>query len=251
MANTFFSVIIPSFNSGKSILACLRSLELQIDQDFEVILIDDCSTDNSFEMANEKIIKTFSYYRVLQNKENYGVSHTRNLGINNANGEYLVFLDSDDTFHPEKLAILREVFINKYIQFLFHPYTYSDFSGVEVKKIQKINKNSLKIRNQIQTSCVAIKKSSIKFFDTSMSHCEDYDLWLRLSKHMDIYKLNRPLTRLGRPQLTEGGLSGNVKAMRKGEREALRNNFSGIELLVLLLFSYLKKFRRMVFKHVE
>lgn len=92
-----FSVVVPYFNSSKTLRETLKSLEQQ-NENFEVILIDDGSTDNSFKIAQEfkKKIKNIFY---LKNKKNLGVSISRNKGIKNSKGKYIIFLDSDDTLN--------------------------------------------------------------------------------------------------------------------------------------------------------
>ena len=99
------SVIIPVYNVEKYIEDCLNSILVQTLKDFEIICIDDCSTDNSLQ-----IIETYTHkdkrIKILKNKKNEGPSYTRNIGIEMAQGEYIYFLDSDDMIEKNALQEL-------------------------------------------------------------------------------------------------------------------------------------------------
>ena len=101
------SVIVPVYNTEKYLNKCLDSILAQTFTDFELILIDDGSTDNSGKICDEYAEKD-SRVKVFH-KENGGVSRARNLGIDNASGEYLSFIDSDDFVRPEMYAELIAV----------------------------------------------------------------------------------------------------------------------------------------------
>lgn len=109
----FLSIVIPIYNGAKHITNCLNSIwaqELCAD-DYEVICVDDCSTDNTVEVLN-KISKGNKNLRVIRNKANRRAGGSRNHGVLEAKGEYIVFIDSDDYFHPgslqEAISYLRK-----------------------------------------------------------------------------------------------------------------------------------------------
>lgn len=102
------SIIIPVYNVAPYIKRCLDSIVAQTFQDFECILVDDCGTDNSVEIA-QQFIKNYHgkiQFRVIHHKINIGLSGARNTGIQEATGEWLYFLDSDDSIIPDCIAIL-------------------------------------------------------------------------------------------------------------------------------------------------
>lgn len=106
------SIIIPIYNSYKLIGRCLKSLENQTNKNFEVIFIDDCSTDNSYENLKEKL-REFSFdYQIHRNHKNSGPGISRNNGIENSRAKYLTFIDSDDyvseTFIEKIENIIKE-----------------------------------------------------------------------------------------------------------------------------------------------
>lgn len=100
----YFSIIIPVYNASSYIKKCLSSIKSQSFSDFEVLLINDGSTDNSLEIINQEINED-SRFKVIT-KPNSGVSATRNLGLSKATGNYIIFVDADDWIEPTLLEEL-------------------------------------------------------------------------------------------------------------------------------------------------
>ncbi len=98
------SIIVPVYNAEKYLDRCIKSIINQTYNDLDIILINDGSKDNSFKICNE-YMKKDKRIRVF-NKDNSGVSDTRNYGIENANGEYIVFIDSDDYIDKDYIKVL-------------------------------------------------------------------------------------------------------------------------------------------------
>ena len=106
MKSPDISIIVPVYNSGKWLNRCIDSILAQTYADFEVLLINDGSTDNSPAICDEYAARD-SRIRVFH-KPNSGVSASRNLGISNSNGEYITFVDSDDWIDAEYLECLHD-----------------------------------------------------------------------------------------------------------------------------------------------
>lgn len=104
------SVIVPIYNAGDFLAPCIRSVLGQTFADFELLLIDDASNDDSL-----AVCRSFDdpRIRVLRNDRNCGVSASRNVGIDNARAKFLTFLDADDTLHPEFLRVLYDTCVSK------------------------------------------------------------------------------------------------------------------------------------------
>ena len=119
-----FSVIVPVYNASKSIERCVNSICESGQEDVEIILVDDCSTDDSHAKCLE-LGTRYSQVRVFKNQENKGVSHTRNVAIANSIGKYLLFVDSDDYVAKEYVPIFR-VLIEKGVQFAVCGYKNHD-----------------------------------------------------------------------------------------------------------------------------
>ena len=105
MTTPFFSIIIPVYNVAGYLEKSISSIKNQSFSDFECILIDDGSTDNSPTICDE-LVKNDSRFHVIH-KKNEGVAVARNIGIEKSSGEYILFLDSDDTF---ELNLLENIF---------------------------------------------------------------------------------------------------------------------------------------------
>ena len=103
----FISIIMPVYKSEKYIVKCVESVIAQTFTDFELLLVDDCSPDNSGKICDE-FAKKDSRIKVIHIPENGGVSNARNTAMNMVNGEYLCFLDSDDYFDNNMLEVLAE-----------------------------------------------------------------------------------------------------------------------------------------------
>lgn len=100
MENGLVSVIMPSWNTGKFIAESIQSVINQTYKNWELIIVDDCSTDNT-----DEIVGKFTDIRIkyLKNEKNSGAALTRNRALREAKGEWIAFLDSDDLWKPEKL----------------------------------------------------------------------------------------------------------------------------------------------------
>lgn len=105
------SVIVPVYNVENYIEACIQSLLSQSYDDFEIIIVDDGSKDSSIERAHE-ITKNIDKVRIIT-KVNGGLSDARNFGIEHSNGEYLAFIDSDDTIHPDMLEVMMRKILDE------------------------------------------------------------------------------------------------------------------------------------------
>lgn len=100
------SVIIPVYNVAEYISECIQSLAAQTFRDFEIILVDDCGTDNSIEIAAQELSSIDIPHKILHHTHNRGLSAARNTGLSSATGDYVYFLDSDDYITPDCLEKL-------------------------------------------------------------------------------------------------------------------------------------------------
>lgn len=103
-----FSVIVPAYNSEQFLSICIRSVLSQTEPDFELLIVDDGSSDNTLSIL-QKVSQTDSRIKVFH-QENKGHTGARNTGLENATGNYVLFLDSDDGLEPDVLKRCKEVF---------------------------------------------------------------------------------------------------------------------------------------------
>jgi teichuronic acid biosynthesis glycosyltransferase TuaG len=247
-----FSVIIPMYNSKNTIIGTLDSVINQTYKDFEIILADDGSFDGTDQIINDFFKNQNVPYKYIYQK-NQGASAARNRGINEAKGEYIAFLDSDDMWHPQKLEIVSNILLDDSINVIGHGHTLdNNFSNTyKVFNLRKISFAKLLMKNFAVTPSIVVKKDICDYFDESMRYTEDHELWLRLALKHEIYYFDLPLTLLGREQLSKGGLSANRWEMRKGELQmyvnvSKRKRILTLFLPLLFLFSLLKHFRNYI-----
>lgn len=119
-----FSLIVPFYNVEKYIGKCLDSIEAQIYRDFEVILVDDGSQDDTGRIVDAFILGKEKHYRLLKQK-NCGLSGARNNAMKSAKGEYLIFIDSDDWIAPDYLSSMESI-IRKYSPDIIRSACYRD-----------------------------------------------------------------------------------------------------------------------------
>ncbi len=229
--NETFSVVIPAYNAEKTIEACLASVVAQTLPPLEVLVVDDHSRDGT-QAAVQRCEGQFAaagirleYIRLAQNA---GPSTARNKGIRMAKGGYIAFLDSDDTWHKDKLAIVDRYMSCSSAGLVCHAYTEEPTFNISTSgggyEAKSLSIYRMLLRNPAQTSCAVVRKQHALAFDETMRHCEDYDFWMRIAERAPVLSLvGDPLTRLGRPQLTAGGLSGNTARMRVGEARVYFN----------------------------
>jgi len=253
------SIIIPCYNSEKTIQRTLHSVVQQIYKNYEVVIVDDGSTDGT-----KKVIYSFLKNRDIKYEyiyqKNSGPSSARNNGVSHARGEYVAFLDSDDTWHRDKLSIQMTLIEEKQLNFLGATYQYDEFNYNQKLDVMlnKFNFYQLLIKTRFSTPGVVMKKDffiELGGFDEEMKYAEDNDLWLKASLKADLYLIIVPkLVRLHKKAYGESGLSSNMIGMYLGELYSLKKlrkqkNLKIFQYHFLVFFSTIKLFRR-VFKNI-
>jgi glycosyltransferase involved in cell wall biosynthesis len=195
------SIIIPTYNRSQLIVRAVKSVLNQTYQDFELIIVDDASTDNTEEVINSFNDKRIRYIRHEKNK---GEAAARNTGIKTAGCNYIAYQDSDDEWLPEKLAKQMKLLENAspevgviYTGFWKtenHRRTYIPFSWVRQKN-GDIHKELLK-GNFIGSPVALIKKEcfdKVGLFDERLRNLVDWEMWLRISKRYHFRCVDEPL----------------------------------------------------------
>lgn len=238
-----FSVIIPAYNAAASITGAIHSCLNQSMKPLEIIIVDDCSTDETVIVVEDVQGRYRGECSIIlkSTSRNSGPSNARNLGWNSAKGEFIAFLDSDDQWHSQKLercnTILQE---HSDIMVLGHSNEYLPKS-INVRRVSKL---SILARNFTITPNLIVRSDVQERFDEKMRYTEDHDLILRISEEYPIYTLmcaGIP-TSLGRKPMTTGGLSGNRLRMRLGELHMYRKfltrdlkSFSRLPLVAIIV----------------
>lgn len=187
------SVIIPTYNRGSLISRAVESVLAQTFTDYELIVVDDGSTDQTQQVL-AKFKKRIRY--IFQ--ENSGVSAARNHGIREATGEYIAFLDSDDYWIPDKLSQQVKVLdnhLNFGIVYTRMPIINEngDVVGMKPSGISGQNfEELLEVWGDIPTSTVMTRKECFEkagLFDTELNTMEDIDMWLRIARFYDLFEI--------------------------------------------------------------
>ncbi|MBO2640742.1 MULTISPECIES: glycosyltransferase family 2 protein [Shewanella] len=194
------SVIVPVYNRSHIIKRTLISIREQSYKNIEVIVVDDCSNDSD---KLREIIKSFSDINIIytRHSQNLHGGASRNTGIRLAKGEYVAFLDSDDSWHPKKLEICLNYIEEKNVDFVYSQVEkIGNQSGI-VPSFSILKNESytdyLLVRNgSIQTSTIFIKRELLDYvvFDPELKRFQDYDFVLKLELNCNTsFFIARPL----------------------------------------------------------
>lgn len=192
------STIIPTFNRSRLLPRAVASVLDQTFQDFELVIVDDGSTDETF-----GIVKAFDDPRIRYIfQPNHGVSSARNLGIRNSEGTFLAFLDSDDEWMPAKLEKQLEALEDNPGYMIVHTDEIWIRNGRRLNQKHKHRKYGGWVFLRCLPLCV-ISPSSILLhrkvfsdignFNEKLPVCEDYEMWLRMASKYPVLFLDQPL----------------------------------------------------------
>ena len=196
------SIITPAFNSESFIAETINSVISQTYQNWEMIIVDDCSTDNT-----KNIIRSFQEkdgrIRLIENETNKGSAYSRNLALRNATGRWIAFLDSDDLWLPEKLEKQIEFMTKNNYRFSYTKYSEidenSNDNGIYLSGPKVITKN--KMFAYCWPGCLTIMYDAkfvglIQTVDIKIN--EEYALWIKVSKKTNCHLLEENLAKYRR-----------------------------------------------------
>jgi len=197
MKNDFITVVIPTYNRVTFLKDAIDSVLAQTFLDFELIVVDDGSTDDT-----PKLLSSYNNKVRVITQTNQGPSAARNRGIETAKGEWIAFLDSDDVWKPDKLK--------KQVQFITdNPDTkICQTEEVWIRNGKRVNPRKKHEMHSgwiyekclplciVSPSSVMIRQDvfeKVGLFDETMPACEDYDLWLRIAPHYPVFLVREQL----------------------------------------------------------
>jgi glycosyltransferase involved in cell wall biosynthesis len=197
MNTPFVSVIIPTYNRAWSLKKAIDSVLEQDYKNFELIVVDDGSTDET-----EALVSEYTKSVKFVQQPNLGVSAARNKGISISSGSLISFLDSDDYWEPKKLSTQVEFFNANPDALICQTEETWIRNGKRVNPKQKHKKQSGMIFIPslalclVSPSAVMMRKilfAKVDVFDESLPACEDYDLWLRITCRYPVHLIDTPL----------------------------------------------------------
>lgn len=216
------SVIIPTYNCAHLVSQAVESVLDQTYRDFELIVINDGSTDDT-----EQVLPSFGSKIRLITQENLGVAEARNTGIRNAYGEYIAFLDADDLWLPSKLDYQITFLESRpdvdvaYCDIYVIDEDGQVFSYMTAHHSGNII-SSLLLKNIVvgSASAVVIHRRCFEktgLFDPELEALEDWDMWLRLALHFQFGYVSHPLAKVRKQEMGR-----NRAAGVDGQRQALQ-----------------------------
>lgn len=249
------SIILPVYNAELHLKYTIDSILKQTYNNFELIVIDDCSTDSSYDIINEFMQNDnrISYYKLEKNSG--GPATPRNYGINKAKNSLIAFVDSDDIWHPNKLEIQYNFLkSDSNIKFVSSFKTYKKFNRDLLSNLFSfsiLNYKDLLNKNFINNSSVLIYKKYLQPFDVCNEFIaiEDAKQWLDITrKGTNCYLIHLPLIYYRK---VENSLSNN-KCKMLNKRILLLNNYINQYIIyfniIIFLFYSLFNFRKPIFK---
>jgi glycosyltransferase involved in cell wall biosynthesis len=245
------TIIIPCFNYGKFLPFTLDSIIQQTYPNWECIIVNDGSTDNTEAVAQEYTIRDNRIKYVFQ--VNSGLSAARNTGIKESKGEYLQFIDADDLIEPKKLEEQINFFKEKPSYDIIYGsvrYFRTQFPAERLYSMNRINKkwmpnvsgNGFKVlkflfeRNIMAANCPLVKKSVFEIvglFNENLKYLEDWEFWIRCAiNNLNFYYLDKPGT-LALVRIHSKSMSNNIWDMRSIELEIKKDLTDKIQDLEL------------------
>lgn len=233
MREPLVSVVIPSFNYGHLVGEAVDSVLAQTYPNVEIIVVDDGSTDDT----RERLAKYGDRIR-YHYQPNAGLSAARNTGIGLAKGQFIALLDSDDAFHPDKLALQMEV-LTKYPNvglvgtdsFSDEPIEWASVRPDDIDSAtETVTLDQTVIKAQFAPSSVLARRECFELaglFDTDLKSVEDRDMWIRIAARLPLATIHWPLTWY---RQTPGSMSRNAAKMEHFEHVVLRKAFAMPEL---------------------
>ncbi len=233
------SIIIPTYNRAKILPRAINSILGQSYKDFELIVVDDCSSDNT-----DDVMKSFTDPRIryIKHAQNKGGAAARNTGIKSAQREYVAFLDSDDEWQSEKLTkqVFKIVNSSDETGLVFCLFKTID-SVKKDERLYSVYKNEatqakILTRNFIGTfSVVLIKKKFLDMVggvDESLTSCQDWDLYVRLSRVCQFDFMNEALVKYYSSR-SKNQISHNKRAIVLGYTRFIEKNKQELNALTV------------------
>lgn len=259
--NASISVVIPCYNCSVVIERAVNSVLNQTLQPIEIIFVDDCSSDETLNVIRALNFEDTLIIRVISLPENSGPAHARNVGLDVATGNYIAFLDSDDTWHPDKLKTQYGVMAaDQSIALSGHrvceSYASANNFHMNSQAIENVSLLSMFFKNKFNTPSVMIKQTTERFPE-ELRYAEDYALWLNIaSSGSRVVYISEVLAFVHKPFYGSSGLSASLKKMHSCEINVLKNfqnSYPRYFILIefAILFAKIKYLRRLIITRIR
>jgi glycosyltransferase involved in cell wall biosynthesis len=254
----FFSVIIPVYNKEKYAQAAVKSVLNQTFTDFELIIVNDCSTDNSRKEVSKIISEQI---KIIEHLENKGLSASRNTGIKNATGNFIAFLDADDEWKPDFLATIKSL-ISTFPEAQLFATNYEELyaDGIKIIHNQKLSKlgNNFLVDDFFELNLgkpiyfpgsLCVKKTvfdEIGYFDEKITYSEDVDFNIRTNLKFKLAYSTKALvtyTMFSENQITNSSVKNKIFPDLNQYEIYTENKFSLKKYLDFNRYIFARKFK--------
>jgi len=243
------SVVIPHYNALDTISRSVESVISQTLPVREIIIVDDASADFA---ALVQLVEHFSSkikINLIPLAVNSGAANARNVGVANSSSMYIAFLDSDDVWHPQKIAVQYRYMQENPVNLTAHGYIFDlqqqPFTELNDLSVEVVGKGRFMWGNPLFTPTVMVRKDRFIGFDKRFRRVDDYKCW-----YENLYSGNHNLLNLKmaggyKPAIGASGLTASARLMHKSYIEVLRSlrkegRMTFAEYLLSVLFEYLK-----------
>ena len=235
MSSPLVSIVLPTYNRAYLLKRAIQSVLNQTYRNFELIVVDDGSTDNTKEVVEDFHDKRIRY---VAHEKRRGANAARNTGIKLAEGEYVAFQDDDDIWLPRKLEIQIRVFqsSSRNIGVVYTGCWRIDYKRRKVFYLPSMKKSQIEgyiysnilKENFIPTTTAVIKRECFQhsgFFDENLPRLQEWDLWIRISKYYNFKYIDFPLVV---SYISQTSISRNLDALISAQIYILNKYFSEI-----------------------
>lgn len=194
VSNNIVSIILPVFNGETYLRKAIESVIAQSYLNFELIIVDDCSTDST-----NKIAQHYSYIdkriRLIKNYENKGLPESLNIGHTASNGDYITWTSDDNILKKNFLEVLLDHLMKNNSDFVFSNFDIISSSGEFLKTINTKKIKLLLYENIIGASFIYKKRifQELGGYDVNLQGVEDYDFWVRVALNFKLKHINKSL----------------------------------------------------------
>lgn len=219
------SILMTVYNTEKYLTKSIKSILSQKFENFEFIIVDDCSTDNSQNIIKNLKDKRIKFYSL---KKRFGRTKALNFGLNKCNTSFIAVQDADDVSHPDRLTVcLKKLNYDKSIGLIGTNFSFIDSNDIEETNLNNLHKlrkkiDNLKFINFIPHSSIIFDRNKLEkniLYDTSFVYAQDYHLILKYLKNSKISLLDEKLVQIRKH---EDNMTNNKKIKKIRIEENIR-----------------------------
>ena len=185
------SIVLPTFNGEKYIASAINSVLAQSYENWELIIVNDCSTDDTAKIILE-FVERDNRIKIFNNENNLRLPKSLNFGFSKTKGQYLTWVSDDNVLEPFFISKMVAEIKNKKCDFVYSNYYQINSEDEVIRKIHVLDKEYILDSNVVGASFMYTREvyNKVGEYDEQLFLMEDYDYWIRVCMHFDICKIN-------------------------------------------------------------